>query len=366
MGVSTATEQQIFQSIKRVCYAGLDSVALRAELARRVGRIVPTDENHFWTLDPDTGLISHGVASNPSQQLLAEFVGHHYPDDEATSVIDQARAGAVIKSGAGAEIAAMLRRQGIHQDMRAIFFTPEACWGSWCLLRGSTPAFTEREARFMERIAPHVAEGLKSAALLELASRQPEDREELESGPVPAGRPGFVVVGPQGDVALRTAAVGGYLDDLGANGGAHGDQLPFAVLSVRGRLLRRRQIADDVPADARLRARGRSGSWYALHAALSEPDANGLCSSVITIEPLARREVAPFLFRLYGLSPREREVIVWVVRGEPTKRIAHLLGLSTHTVQDYLDKACDKIGVRGRKALVAKLFHDGFAPGLSA
>ena len=39
---------------------------------------------------------------------------------------------------------------------------------------------------------------------------------------------------------------------------------------------------------------------------------------------------------------------------------------STHTVQDHLERACDKVGVRGRKALVAKLFRDGFAPGLSA
>jgi DNA-binding CsgD family transcriptional regulator len=139
-------------------------------------------------------------------------------------------------------------------------------------------------------------------------------------------------------------------------------------VSVRGRLLRRHVAAgaDDAPAAAHLRARGRSGGWYALRATLAEPDANGRCATVVTIEPAARREVAPILFRLYGLSPREREVLVWVVRGEPTKRIAHHLGLSTHTVQDYLDKACDKVGVRGRKALVAKLFHDGFAPGLSA
>lgn len=366
MSVSTATEQQVFQSVKRVCYAGLDSVALRAELARRVERIVPTDESHFWTLDPDTGLISHGVARNPSPRLLAEFVGHHYPDDEATAVIEQARAGAVIKSGGGPDLAAMLRREGIHQDMRAIFFTPEAWWGSWCMLRGASPAFTEREARFMERIAPHVAEGLKSAALLELAIRQPDAGEEIDADAPPAEAPGFLVVGPQGDVTLRTAAVGLYLDDLGAEGGVRDGRLPFAVLSVRGRLLRRRHVDDDAAAGARLRARGRSGSWYALHATLSEPDASGLCSTVVTIEPLTRREVAPFLFRLYGLSPREREVLVWVVRGEPTKRIAHRLGLSTHTVQDYLDKACDKIGVRGRKALVAKLFRDGFAPGLSA
>ncbi|HEU4630561.1 MAG TPA: helix-turn-helix transcriptional regulator [Gemmatimonadaceae bacterium] len=366
MTLSTMAEQQAFQSVKRACYAGLDSVTLRVEVARRVARVVPSDENYFWTLDPETGLVSHGIAQNPSTRLLADFVGHHYPDDEATQVIDQARAGAVIKRGTDPAMEAMLAREGLHQDMRALFFTPEAYWGSWCILRGQSPAFTDREARFLERIAPHVSAGLKSAALLELAAREPDVEEVAEPAGVVSAVPAVLVLGPRGDVALRTAAADRYLDDLGAAGAAGEGRLPFAVLSVRGRLLRLTPHAGDGATDARLRARGRSGTWYVLRATLSEPDASGLTSVVVSIEPAARREVAPLLFRLYGLSPREREVLLWVVRGEPTKWIAGHLGLSVHTVQDYLDKACEKVGVRGRKALVAKLFQDGFAPGLCA
>jgi DNA-binding CsgD family transcriptional regulator len=371
MSVSQTATEQAFQSVKRVCYAGLDSVALRAEIARRVERVAPSDENYFWTLDPETGLINHGVARNPSPRLLAEFVGQHYPDDEATAVIDQARSRTVIKSGAGPGLEEMLRCEGLQHDMRALFFTPEACWGSWCMLRGPGPAFTDQEARFVERIAPHVAEGLKSAALLELAVRQADEGEGeagelVDAQAVTGPAPGVLVLDSRGDVVLRTASVGPHLEDLAADGARGEGRLPFAVLSVRGRLLRHQRLAHDAPADARVRARGRSGTWYALHATLSEPDASGLSSTVVSIEPAARREVAPLLFRLYGLSPREREVLVWVVRGEPTKWIAHHLGLSAHTVQDYLDKACDKVGVRGRKALVAKLFQDGFAPGLRA
>ena len=366
MTLSTATEQQVFQSVKRVCYAGLDSATLRAELVRRVERVVPTDQSHFWTLDPDTGLVTHGVSRNPSASLLAEFLGHLYPDDEALAVIDQARAGTVINARPSPGLADMARREGIHHDMRALFFTPEACWGSWCMLRGEGPAFGDRESRFVERIAPHVAEGLRSAALLDLASH--DDEEDVPDAPrAPRlAAPGVVVIGASGEVVLRTAGVGAYLDDLGAVGTAGDARLPFAVLSVRGRLLRRPRPADDAPADARLRARGRSGRWYALRAALAEPDADGRCATVVAVEPADRREVAPLLFRLYGLSPREREVLAWVVRGEPTKRIAHHLGLSSHTVEEYLEKACVKVGVRGRKALVAKLFHDGFSPALTA
>lgn len=358
---SAASEQQVFQSIKRACYAGLDSVTLRVEVSRRVQRVVPTDQDHFWTVDPETGLISDGVARNPMPGLITEYVGHHYPDDDATQLIDHARARVVLRPGASPGVLDMARRNGIHRAMRALFFTPEACWGSWCLLRADERDFTDRERRFLERIAPHVAEGLRSAALMDLASRASEEDGEPAA---PPATPGFLVLGPSGDIVLRTAAVGALLADLGADDVGDG-RLPPAVLSVRGRLLRRPR-AEDAAAAARVRARGRSGQWYTLQAALSEPDTDGRTSTVITIEPLAKREVAPLLFRLYGLSPREREVLVWVVRGEPTKRIAHQLGLSAHTVQDYLDKACDKVGVRGRKALVARLFRDGFAPGLAS
>lgn len=376
MTTSMPSEQQVLQGIKRACYAGLDSVTLRVEVARRVQRMVPTDQDHFWTVDPETGLVSHGVARNPTPALLAEYVGHHYPDDDAVQLIDHARARVVLRPGASPAVLDMAARSGIRRAMRALFFTPEACWGSWCLLRGDETDFTDRERRFLERIAPHVAEGLKSAALMELASRVPGEGGEPDVGDAmsaiamdtPAGMPtapGFLVLSAAGEIVLRTATVGAFMADLGADDAAGEGRLPPSVLSVRGRLLRRRD-SEDAPAAARVRARGRSGRWYTLQATLSEPDAEGRTSTVITIEPLARREVAPLLFRLYGLSPREREVLVWVVRGEPTKRIAHHLGLSAHTVQDYLDKACDKVGVRGRKALVSKLFRDGFAPGVCA
>jgi len=65
----------------------------------------------------------------------------------------------------------------------------------------------------------------------------------------------------------------------------------------------------------------------------------------------------------YDLSLREREVVAAVTRGESTKAIAESLGVSPHTVIEHIDRACRKIGVRGRKALIAKLFFDGSAPG---
>jgi DNA-binding CsgD family transcriptional regulator len=362
MSVSTIAEQQAFQGIKRACYAGLDSPTLRAEIVRRIGRVVPSDASNFSTMDPDTGLIVDAHGCNLAPALVTEFLEGIYPDLEAVSGIDQARSGVVAEVGVPPELSGVLRSAGFRHGLRALFFNADALWGSWCVMRtAAAPPFSEREVRFIERVAPHVAEGLKSAALMELAASAEAD---YGAGDVGAAA-GYLVLDARGGIVLQTPAAAASLHDLGS-GEPDGAPLPLPVLSLRARLLRRSMTADAAPGDARVRVRGRSGAWYALRAALSEPDAAGATSTIVCIEPLARREVAPLLFRLYGLSPREREVIVGVVRGEPTKRIAHRLGLSAYTVQDYLDRACEKVGVRGRKALVAKLFRDGYAPSITA
>jgi DNA-binding CsgD family transcriptional regulator len=99
-----------------------------------------------------------------------------------------------------------------------------------------------------------------------------------------------------------------------------------------------------------------------MRASLAEPDATGECAAVVVVRPAAPREVAAILTRLYALSAREREVVAAIARGESTKAIAAALSVSPHTVAEHVERACRKIGVRGRKALVAKLFVDGYAP----
>jgi DNA-binding CsgD family transcriptional regulator len=364
MSPSDPSEQQVFQSVKRACYAGLDSVTLRTELVRRITRLIPVDASNFATTDPDTWLINHSIGTAVPLDLAHAFLGRLYPDDEAIATMTQVRQRRPVELGTGGELVSTMREAGFAHDLRGLYFNAEALWGSWCLLRShGSASFGDREIRFMERIAPHVTEGLKGAALMDLA-HEPVHAEEGEAAGTSG--PGYLILDASGRVTLRTPSAADCLADLGNNGDAREGQLPYAVLSVRGRLLRGLSQGDSAAADARVRARGRSGTWYALRATLCEPDARGDSSAVVSVAPMEKRDIAPLLFRLYGLSPREREVVVWIVRGESTKRIAHNMELSAHTVQDYLDKACDKIGVRGRKALVARLFRDGFAPEMVA
>jgi DNA-binding CsgD family transcriptional regulator len=106
--------------------------------------------------------------------------------------------------------------------------------------------------------------------------------------------------------------------------------------------------------------RGRSGKWYALRATRTEPDEHGDCSTVIIVEPGAPPVRRRTLADLYRLTAREGEVLRLVLKGESTKRIGLHLKLSPHTVQDHVSSACAKVGVRGRRQLVARLYADGY------
>jgi DNA-binding CsgD family transcriptional regulator len=86
---------------------------------------------------------------------------------------------------------------------------------------------------------------------------------------------------------------------------------------------------------------------------------------MIVIEPAGPKRVAWLRAAAYGLSPREREVVELVVRGASRKQMAATLYISEYTVQDHLSNAFDKVGVRGREALIKRLFLDNLYPSMT-
>jgi DNA-binding CsgD family transcriptional regulator len=54
------------------------------------------------------------------------------------------------------------------------------------------------------------------------------------------------------------------------------------------------------------------------------------------------------------LAPRERECLLWVAAGLSSKRIAHKLGLSLHTVNEFISNAMRKLGATTRAEATAK------------
>ena len=54
------------------------------------------------------------------------------------------------------------------------------------------------------------------------------------------------------------------------------------------------------------------------------------------------------MFQLYGLSPREIELLSWVAQGKSNKDIEIILSISLHTVTKHLEHIYTKLGVNSR------------------
>jgi DNA-binding CsgD family transcriptional regulator len=347
--------EELLRSVKRICHAGLDSVSLRRQVAARVVPRLGFDATAFSTCDPDTSLITHTVADGVPLPLAKTYAEVLYPDHCARLSIDLPRAGLTVFSMAEhSRVArAELRAHGMSEQLHVSLMSGGRLWGTWCLMSGHEARGRAGERwTALRRMVPHLARGLQTAAL-------------VDRGVAAAGEddgPGVLALDTRGRPIMRTALATRWLGELADVGLRMPNELPLSVLTLVARLRRRRS---DTPETVHVRARGVSGRWYSIRASLAEPSATGESAAIIVIQPAAPREVASVLTNLYDLSVREREVVAAVARGESTKAIADSLGVSPHTVVEHIDRACRKIGVRGRKALIAKLFFDGYAPVLA-
>jgi DNA-binding CsgD family transcriptional regulator len=348
-----------FNSAKRACYSGLDSVTLRREVADRVSGAVAFDAHAFSTCDPDTGLMAHTVADGVPPALARMYVKNLYPQGLASLGMDLPRKGINVYSMAdhSPDTRKVLHEYGLNQQLHVSIAIGGRLWGSWCLMRASTsPAPATREYAFLKRLEPHLARGLQTAALIDRGLAE-ERRSADESVP------GILVLDSKNRLTLRTKMATTWLDDLRDVGIRMPEEIPLSIVGLAHRV---RSNRDGNREEERIRVRGLSGRWYTLRASLSEPNASGDSSLVVVIRPSIPVEVAGILSQLYGFSAREREVVAAVTRGDATKTIAADLGVSPHTVTEHIDRACYKLGVRGRKALIAKLFFDGYAPTLNS
>jgi DNA-binding CsgD family transcriptional regulator len=314
--------------------------------------------------DPASGLITRVAPASPEigEQTRA-FLEHIYFEDEVTPFEWMAKkhlsAVLLSESTEGKLERALRYREGMAQsgfrhEVRGVFALNGEMWGSITAWREcASPNFEPRELGFFRRIAPHLAAGLKAAVL----------RSEVLAEPNRDDAPSVLVLDHATRVVQYTGAAERWLRELGDLGPnwREGGGLPPAVLSVKGALRHslgarsKDREANGVP---RLLVQGRSGRWLELHGALTEPGPSRSSETMIVIEPARPREVAWLKTSAYDLSDREREVVDLVARSLSTKEISNALYISEYTVQDHLSNVFDKVGVRGRRALVKRLYLD--------
>jgi DNA-binding CsgD family transcriptional regulator len=168
-----------------------------------------------------------------------------------------------------------------------------------------------------------------------------------------------------GTVVQQNAAAEHRLEELGdfGEGWRGGKGLPASIWTVLGAL--KRVLAPETDRDLngspQLRVRARSDRWLTLRASRAEPTQTRPAESMVLLAPAGPKEVLRLTATGYGLSPREQEVVM-TVRGASTRQISQALYISEYTVKDHLSNIFGKVGVRGRRALVKRLYLDTIFP----
>jgi DNA-binding CsgD family transcriptional regulator len=355
------TAERSRRDIIRISHAGLDSRALRLAVLGQLRKVLPIDA--FWcaTVDPATLLFTGSLIEGIPESVTPAFLANEFLHDDLNKFIQLARGDRGVSGlfdATGGDLTASARYReilaplGWGDELRAALQTGGACWGVMCLHREQgSPTFTAAEATFLEHLAPHIAEGLRAALLLDNTDAIGE-----------TGGPGLLVLADDFSIVATTPTAERWLAELGD--WPRRAEAPQAVRAVAAHLWALERGEETRAAlNPRVRIRTRSGEWLMLHASRISGEAGGTAVILERAQPL---EVAPLILQAYELTEREDAVAELVLRGMSTSEIASVLSISALTVQQHLKAVFDKAGVNSRRALVARIFAEQYQPRMAA
>lgn len=345
----TTTHVDEFAAIKELCYRGLDSAALRERVGDRLARHLGAASYCFGATDPVTALPVHSISVGLDPAVMEVFYGLvlSTPSLDFGPWITRSDRVARLEElvddvDTDPYMTEILRPSGLRHDVQMACVGGGWSWGHLCLRRASSAeAFTGHELRFLDAIAPHVTAGLRAAA------------GQAATVAAPGASSGIVVLGPDGKIELANG-VAERLFRQPVSGTRH--SLLTAVNIVAARLERVLSGEHDAPLPELSMTEEATGCIYRVRAE-QVLGADGRARGLVMIEPEVARSDGQRLEALarFGLSRRECEVVVAVVRGGSNADTAAALCMSPHTVRDHLSKAFDKLGVRSRQELAFRL-----------
>lgn len=347
----------------RLTHRQLDTATLYRESMQILGRYLPFDAACGHTMDPATLLLTRQFSDQFDADGFALVCRNEYlqPDvNKFASLLDRpAPVGTLLEATAGRPERSqrsreVLRPFGFGPELRATFTTDGACWASLVVLRTiGGPEFSTEEQEFVASVGGYLAHAVRSSLLLAVMGEPTTGEDEA---------PGLILLDARGEPEAVNASAQRWMAELAVVASTPGPTGLPGPVHVVAAAARRAAGSEAKPASepARLRVQTRSGRWLVLHGSVLDSGSQARTSVIIEVARPA--EIAPLIVRAYGLTDRERQITQLILQGRSTDEIAKQLWLSPYTVQDHLKSIFDKVGVRSRRALVAKVFFDHYAP----
>lgn len=243
----------------------------------------------------------------------------------------------------------IMRPLGFRDELRVLLRDRHGAWGALVMGRADdAPPFGSPELAAAAALVRPLGDALRRLHLTRLA-------EENAS----ALAPGLVLLDGGHQVVHTTPTVATWFDDPAHSGdvpaGDHG--LPPAVYALAAAV----QADGAAPSHTSWMHSHRHGR-VRLHAWRLDASSATPARTAVVVERAGPAEHISLIVAAYGLTPRERDITVSVLRGKSTADISRSTGLSPHTVQDHLKAVFDKTGVRSRRDLVATLFARHYLP----
>ncbi|MFD7830351.1 helix-turn-helix transcriptional regulator [Kitasatospora sp. NPDC059803] len=307
----------------------------------------------WHTADPATGLVNSVQSEDLSLTAYEHAVRLEVWEDDLATFPKIRHSGAQAETLSRAtkgrpQESVRFREQiapaGFGDELRAVFDATGGMWGCAAFMRAPDRGpYLGRQRELAGAAARHLGNALRACH-------------------VPAGAPDQEGAGPAVlllDRRNRLRAMSGPAEDLLDR---LADPTPTSLsvpTSVAMAAEHARRAAHGLAApQTPVRVRTRDERWYLLHGSALRGDAAADEVTVVAT-PASPAEVMPLYLAAYGLTAREQEVALLLVRGSDTRDVARLLAMTPYTVQDHLKSVFTKTGVGSRQELIARIMLGG-------
>ncbi|GAA1405512.1 LuxR C-terminal-related transcriptional regulator [Kitasatospora putterlickiae] len=345
--------QQAVEGLRELAGAGLTAEKVFRRADELLRTVLGYDAVCWHSADPATGLVTSVLSDDLSLSGFEEAVRLEVWANDVTTF------SAIRRSGVRAETLSratkgrladsaryreLIGPAGFGDELRAVFDAHGGMWGCAAFMRAADRGpYLAQQREFADVAARHLGNALRACHLPPATGGDGWDEG-----------PAVVVLGP----ANRPLALSGPAEELlgrlaDPSRTSLGVPTAFAVAAEQARRAARGLA---VPG-SKIRVQEAGGRWYVLHGSALKGGSDG--EVTVVAAPATPADAMPLYLSAYGLTAREQEVALLLVRGCDTRDVSRLLAMKPYTVQDHLKSVFAKAGVASRRELVARIMLGG-------